>query len=215
LNATRPTRTCCSEPGRRFTAAQPLVDVIRAAGSEIVQYTRVEPEEPVEIEVVGHAVGDLVHLLAELLENATTCSAPETRVRVTARHQGGGVPLAIYDDGIGMTAEDLAEANHRLAARVDLTASLAGTMGLLVVARLATRHGIEVRLRTHPGTGTAALIHLPGALMTVPAWTWRPGCCWSCPRPTGRISSCSPRQRATWAWSPTRRRYWPGGWVRR
>jgi signal transduction histidine kinase len=157
-----------SEPGRRFTAAQPLMDVIRAAGSEILEYTRVEPEELVEVEVVGHAVGDLVHLLAELLENATTYSAPETRVRVTARHQGGGVLLAIYDDGIGMAAEDLAEANHRLAARVDLTASLAGTMGLLVVARLAARHGIEVRLRSHPGTGTAALIHLPGALLTVP-----------------------------------------------
>jgi signal transduction histidine kinase len=157
-----------SEPGRRFTTAQPLVDVIRAAGSEIVEYLRVEPEELVEVEVVGHAVGDLVHLLAELLENATTYSASETRVRVTARHQGGGVLLAIYDDGIGMAAEDLAEANHRLAARVDLTASLAGTMGLLVVARLAARHGIEVRLRSNPGTGTVALIHLSGALLTVP-----------------------------------------------
>jgi hypothetical protein len=118
--------------------------------------------------VVGHAVGDLVHLLAELLENATTYSAPETRVRVTARHQGGGALLAIYDSGIGMAAEDLAEANHRLAAQVDLTASLAGTMGLLVVARLAARHGIEVQLRSHPGAGTVALIHLPGALLTVP-----------------------------------------------
>jgi signal transduction histidine kinase len=157
-----------SEPGRRFTAAQPLLDVVRAAGSEIAEYARVEPEELVAVEVVGHAVGDLVHLLAELLENATAYSAPETRVRVTARHQGGGALLAIYDDGIGMAAEDLAEANHRLAAQVDLTASLAGTMGLLVVARLAARHGVEVRLRSHPGAGTVALIHLPGELLMVP-----------------------------------------------
>jgi signal transduction histidine kinase len=96
-----------AEPGRRFTAAQPLLDVVRAAGSEIAEYPRVEPEELVEVGVIGHAVGDLVHLLAELLENATTYSAPETRVRVTARHQGGGVLLAIYDDGIGMTAEGI------------------------------------------------------------------------------------------------------------
>jgi signal transduction histidine kinase len=156
-----------SEPGRRFTAAQPLLDVVRAAGSEIVEYPRVEPEELVEVGVIGHAVGDLVHLLAELLENATAFSAPQTRVRVTARHQGGGVLLAIYDDGIGMAAEDLAEANHRLAAQVDLTASLAGTMGLLVVARLAKRHGIDVWLRSHPGAGTVALVHLPGGLLTV------------------------------------------------
>src|SRR5205814_1412967 len=95
---------------RLNTAAQPLLDVVRAAGSEIAEYARVEPEELVEVEVIGHAVGDLVHLLAELLENATAYSAPQTRVRVTARHQGGGALLAIYDDGIGMAAEPLVTA---------------------------------------------------------------------------------------------------------
>jgi len=158
----------CSDPGRRFTTAQPLLDVIRAAGAEIADYARVEPEDVADVAVTGHAVGDAVHLLAELLENATAYSAPETRVRVTARHNGGGVLVAIYDNGIGMAPADLAEANHRLATRTDLTASLAGTMGLLVVARLAARHGVAVRLRSHPGAGTVALAHLPGELLVLP-----------------------------------------------
>ena len=144
------------------------MDVLRAAASEIEEYGRVILDVQQGVYVSGSAATDTVHLLAELLENATAYSAPQTRVRVTARHQGGGALLAIYDDGIGMAAEDLTEANHRLAAQVDLTASLAGTMGLLVVARLAARHGIEVRLRSHPGAGTVALIHLPGELLMVP-----------------------------------------------
>jgi signal transduction histidine kinase len=151
-----------SESGRRFTEAQPLLDVVRAAAAEIAQYARVEPDQLIPVALTGPVVGDVVHLLAELLENATTYSAPDTAVRVTARHNGGGALLTIYDEGTGMSATDLAEANHRLATRTDLTASLAGTMGLLVVARLAARHGISVELRSHPGTGTVALVHVPG-----------------------------------------------------
>jgi len=151
-----------SESGRRFTEAQPLLDVVRAAAAEIAEYARVEPDQLIPVALTGPVVGDVVHLLAELLENATTYSAPDTAVRVTARHNGGGALLTIYDEGTGMSATDLAEANHRLATRTDLTASLAGTMGLLVVARLAARHGISVELRSHPGTGTVALVHVPG-----------------------------------------------------
>jgi len=151
-----------SEPGRRFTEAQPLLDVVRAAAAEIAEYARVEPDELVPVALTGQVVGDVVHLLAELLENATTYSTPHTPVRVTARQNGGGVLFAIYDEGEGMPPADLAEANHRLATRTDLTASLAGTMGLLVVARLAARHGIAVELRSHPGVGTVALVHVPG-----------------------------------------------------
>jgi signal transduction histidine kinase len=151
-----------SEPGRRFTEAQPVLDVVRAAAGEIAEYARVEPEEVISVSLTGNVVGDVVHLLAELLENATTFSAPEQPVRVTVRQNGGGVLFTIYDDGVGMSATDLAEANHRLSTRTDLTASLAGTMGLLVVARLAARHRISVELRSRPGAGTVALVHVPG-----------------------------------------------------
>ncbi|HEU4423189.1 MAG TPA: nitrate- and nitrite sensing domain-containing protein [Pilimelia sp.] len=154
-----------SAPGRQFTTAQLLFDVVRAAASEIADYARVDPMDLPPVAVVGQAVGDVVHLLAELLENATKFSGPDTQVRVTARETAESTLLSIYDDGIGMAAGDLADANHRLATRADLTASLAGTMGLLVVARLAARHGVDVHLRSHPGTGTVALVRLPDALV--------------------------------------------------
>jgi signal transduction histidine kinase len=157
-----------SEPGRRFTAAQSLLDVVRAAAAEIDDYTRVDPVDLPPAAVTGHAVGDLVHLLAELLENATRYSAPGTRVRVTARYGSDGLALAIYDDGIGLAAQHLAEANHRLASQADLTASLAGTMGLLVVARLAARHGVRVQLRSQLGVGTVALVGVPAQLLALP-----------------------------------------------
>jgi signal transduction histidine kinase len=154
-----------SEPGRRFTTAQTLVDVVRAAAAEIQDYTRVDVVDIAPVAVAGHAVGDLAHLLAELLENAAAYSPPQTRVRVCARHGFDGVTLTIYDNGIGLTPEDLADANQRLMSQADLTASLAGTMGLLVVARLAARHGVRVRLSSQPSAGTAALVHLPDQLL--------------------------------------------------
>jgi len=160
-----------SDPGRRFSAAQSLFDVVRGAAAEIAEYVRVDPVELAPVAIVGHAVGDVVHLLAELLENATRYSGPDTQVRVTAREGAHGTMLTIYDHGIGMAQSDLAYANHRLTRRADLTASLAGTMGLSVVARLAARHGVDVQLRSRLGGGTTALVNLPRPLV-VP---WRPG----------------------------------------
>jgi signal transduction histidine kinase len=156
-----------SDPGRSFTTAQSLLDVVRAAAAEITDYARVDPIDLIAAPIAGHAVGDVEHLLAELMENATTHSAPDTRVRVNALRTTEELLLTIYDDGIGMTPAELADANHRLVTRVDLTASLAGSMGLLVVARLAARHEIEVQLRSHPGTGTVALVHLPNHLLVM------------------------------------------------
>jgi anti-sigma regulatory factor (Ser/Thr protein kinase) len=123
-----------------------------------------------EVAVAARVVRDVVHLLAELLENATGFAPPHTRVRVTARRAIDNVTITIFDEGIGMPAERVTELNARLARPTRLTAELAGTMGLLVVARLAQRHRIAVELRSVPGGGTAALVALPlGILAPMPA----------------------------------------------
>jgi hypothetical protein len=110
-------------------------------------------------------VRDLIHLLAELLENATQYSPPSSRVRVSARRTVDTVTVTVFDEGIGIPATQVTELNGRLSRATMLTAELAGTMGLLVVARLAGRHQIAVELRSAAGGGTAALVALPIAVL--------------------------------------------------
>jgi signal transduction histidine kinase len=153
------------EPGRLVTAAVSLVDVIQAAAAETEDYERVDWSAVFEVGIAAHAVRDLIHLLAELLENATTYSPPGSRVRIAARRAVEGIHLTVFDEGIGMPHAQVAELNARLARPTMLTAELAGTMGLLVVSRLAARHGIAVELRSSQGGGTAALVSLPTALL--------------------------------------------------
>ncbi len=153
------------EPASRITSTVSLADVILAAGAEIEEHGRVSAAEIADVGVTAHVVRDLVHLLAELLENATFFSPPTTVVRVTARRTVDAVTLAIFDEGIGMPQSRLAEVNQRLAKPSSLTAELAGTMGLLVVARLAQRHHIEVSLRSVLRGGTVALVAVPDALV--------------------------------------------------
>ena len=109
---------------------------------------------------------DLVHLLAELLENATTFSSPQTKVRVTAtRLPDGRVMIEIHDKGIGLTAEDFADINHKLANPPTVDAAISQRMGLFVVGRLADRHGIRVQLRpSGEQAGTTSLVMLPDAI---------------------------------------------------
>jgi len=151
------------EPGRRWNQPVPLVDVLRAAASEVESYARIELIGIPEIEIRGTAVTDLVHLLAELLENATTFSSPQTKVRVTAtRLPDGRVVVEIHDKGIGLTAEDFADINHRLAEPPTVDASVSERMGLFVVGRLADRHGIRIQLRpSGEEAGTTSLVTLP------------------------------------------------------
>lgn len=135
-------------PGRRWDQPVPLVDVLRAASSEVEQYERIELSGVSEAEIHGQAVTDLVHLLAELLENATTFSSPQTKVRVNAtRLPDGRVMVEIHDKGIGLTAEDFADINHKLANPPTVDAAISQRMGLFVVGRLADRHSIRVQLR--------------------------------------------------------------------
>ncbi|MER5528425.1 nitrate- and nitrite sensing domain-containing protein [Streptomyces sp. NPDC002677] len=154
------------EPGRRWDQPVPLVDVLRAASSEVEQYERVELSGVPEAEIHGRAVTDLVHLLAELLENATTFSSPQTKVRVTAtRLPDGRIMIEIHDKGIGLTAEDFADINHKLANPPTVDAAISQRMGLFVVGRLSDRHGIRVQLRpSGEQAGTTSLVMLPDAI---------------------------------------------------
>jgi signal transduction histidine kinase len=154
------------EPGRRWNQPVPLVDVLRAATSEVESYERIEISGVPESEIHGQAVTDLVHLLSELLENATTFSSPQTKVRVTAtRLPDGRIMIEIHDKGIGLTAEDFADINHKLANPPTVDAAISQRMGLFVVGRLADRHSIRVQLRpSGEQAGTTSLIMLPDAI---------------------------------------------------
>ncbi|MEU7168183.1 nitrate- and nitrite sensing domain-containing protein [Streptomyces morookaense] len=150
------------EPGRRWTRPVPLVDVLRAAASEVEQYERIELSGVPPTEVAGRVVNDLVHLLAELLENATSFSSPQTKVKVTGHAlPDGRVLVEIHDTGIGLSPEDLASINERLASPPTVDVSVSRRMGLFVVGRLSLRHGIRIQLRPSDSGGTTALVMLP------------------------------------------------------
>ncbi|MFC4493942.1 nitrate- and nitrite sensing domain-containing protein [Streptomyces ovatisporus] len=150
------------EPGRRWTRPVPLVDVLRAAASEVEQYERIELNSVPATEVAGRVVNDLVHLLAELLENATSFSSPQTKVKVTGHAlPDGRVLVEIHDTGIGLSPEDLSAINERLASPPTVDVSVSRRMGLFVVGRLSLRHGIRIQLRPSDSGGTTALVMLP------------------------------------------------------
>ncbi|MFI5554312.1 nitrate- and nitrite sensing domain-containing protein [Streptomyces sp. NPDC051738] len=152
--------------GRRWSAPVRLVDVLRAAISEIEQYQRVQLRGLVTADVDGRAVNDIVHLIAELLENATTYSSPDTEVLVTCRLlSGGGAKVEIRDNGIGMSTQDLSEANEKLLNPPVVDVAVARRMGMFVIGRLSGRHGIRVQLRRSSPHGVAAVVTLPQKLV--------------------------------------------------
>jgi signal transduction histidine kinase len=164
------------EPGRRWTRPVPLVDVLRAAASEVEQYERIELNSVPATEVAGRVVNDLVHLLAELLENATSFSSPQTKVKVTGHAlPDGRVLVEIHDTGIGLSPEDLAAINERLASPPTVDVSVSRRMGLFVVGRLSLRHGIRIQLRPSDSGGTTALVMLPVDVAQGGAKAARPG----------------------------------------
>jgi PAS domain S-box-containing protein len=150
---------------RRWSESVPLRDVVEAAVAEVEDYARVHVAGICDLTLAGQAASDVAHLLAELVENATSFSAPTTRVEVSGGRTANGYVLEIADHGIGMSDAELAEANRRLAA--PLAANLAETrmMGFHVVGRLAARHGIRVQLRHCWFGGITALVLLPAALL--------------------------------------------------
>ncbi|GAA1720821.1 hypothetical protein GCM10009765_81310 [Fodinicola feengrottensis] len=169
---------------RQFTRPVGLQDVLRAAVSEIEHYQRVVVGPPAALAVAGYAVGDVVRLVAELLDNATAFSPPSTQVTVSCYPaRAGGVSLDILDHGIGMPQEQVEASNAQLSSTAEMEPSTSRRMGLFVVGRLARRHGVRVLL--HSGEelgGVRATITLPAALLQPeseaqhagPADEWRP-----------------------------------------
>ncbi|MET8451742.1 nitrate- and nitrite sensing domain-containing protein [Streptomyces sp. NPDC005209] len=152
-------------PGRAWRIPVSLTNVVRAAVSEVEDYARVEVRRLPEASVIGAAVADLTHLLAEIVENAAQFSPPHTRVRITGEPVGNGYAMEVEDRGLGMGADTLAEANRRIEQSEALDLFDSDRLGLFVVSRLAARHGIKVHLRTSPYGGTTAVVLLPTALL--------------------------------------------------
>jgi len=143
-----------------------LMDVLRASQSEVEHYTRIEfAVIDQDIEIAAHAVNDLVHLVAELFDNATAFSPPDTAIRVEARRVGDRSVLQVEDRGIGMSPDQYAEMNERLATPPMVDVAVSRMMGLVVVARLAARHGVKVELRPAQDRGTVADVLLPGGVL--------------------------------------------------
>jgi signal transduction histidine kinase len=154
-----------AQPPRRWSHPVPLIEVVHGAIGEVEDYTRVEPLPLADLGVAGQAVSDIVHLLAELIENATAFSHPETKVTVAGEPTAAGYVLEIEDRGIGMSDEELAAANQRLEQPPSIDLGLSRRLGLYVVAKLAARHGIKVQLRHSWFGGLTALVKLPQVLL--------------------------------------------------
>ncbi|WP_245657860.1 sensor histidine kinase [Herbidospora mongoliensis] len=158
------------EPARRWSQPVEVTDVVRASLSEVEGYERVVINVPGEVSLAGQAVNDVIHLLAELVENAISFSARDTRVIVSGnRIDGGGVMVSVTDSGIGMNPDEIGATNWRLANPPVVDVSVSRRMGLFVVGRLALRNGIRVQIRNHDGGGLTAMVLLPESLIAVPA----------------------------------------------
>jgi signal transduction histidine kinase len=155
---------------KRNVAPVPLVDVLRAAVSEIEHYQRIVVQAPPQVTVVGRATSDIVHLLAELLDNATNFSPPESQVVMSSmRTPDGSILVEIADSGVGMLEQELTDANRRMTTPSAVDVSASRRMGLFVVGRLGARHGITVHLggapMGGPGGGLTASVTLPAHLV--------------------------------------------------
>jgi hypothetical protein len=157
-----------ADPGRHWVQPMSLVDVVRAAAAEVEEYQRVEFLPLADLEVAGHAAVDVIHLLAELVENATAFSPPNTKVQIAGQAVPHGYVIEIEDRGLGMSDEELIQANDRLANPPEIDFALSRVLGLYVVGRLGQRHGIKVQLRHSWYGGVTALTLLPHALLVWP-----------------------------------------------
>jgi signal transduction histidine kinase len=151
--------------GRGWRSPVQIVDVIRAAVAEVEDYVRVDVATETEAAIVGTAVADVIHLLAELIENATVFSPPNTRVIVAADSVGNGFAIEVEDRGLGIEPGELAEINRRLASPPEFDLADSDRLGLFVVGQLAARHQIKVSLRDSPFGGTSAIVLLPRTIV--------------------------------------------------
>nr|WP_225312065.1 nitrate- and nitrite sensing domain-containing protein [Microbispora cellulosiformans] len=154
-----------ASPARAWRRSVPMVDVVRGALAEVEDYTRVTVLPMGQTALNGRAVGDVIHLLAELIENAVSFSPPYTMVQVGGQVVASGYALEIEDRGLGMSPDDLETANQRIADPPEFNLSSTARLGLYVVSRLAERHGIRVSLKASPYGGTTAVVLLPRELV--------------------------------------------------
>jgi signal transduction histidine kinase len=156
------------QPGRRWRNPVSLAEVVRGAAAETEDFARVKTAKLPQRKVIGPVVGDLVHLLAELIDNATTFSPPDSRVEVRGNIVGRGVVLEIEDQGLGIEPDRVDDFNSMLASPPDfgiMALSAEPRLGLFVVARLAARHGISVSLRESAYGGTRAIVLVRNELL--------------------------------------------------
>ena len=152
-------------PSRAWSSPVRMVDVMRGAIAEVEDYARVSVATRSQAALAGSAVADVIHLLAELVENATTLSPPYTSVRVSGDTVANGFAIEVEDRGLGMSPQRLAELNERLASPPEFNPSDSEQLGLFVVSQLAKRHGIRVTLKASPYGGTSAIVLIPAHLV--------------------------------------------------
>ena len=152
-------------PGRSWRNPVRLVDVLRAAVAEVEDYTRINVATRTQAALTGPAVADVIHMIAELVENATVFSPPNTPVRLTGEVVGKGFAVEVEDRGLGMSEEKLAGLNERLATPPEFDLSDSDQLGLFVAGRLAARHGIKISMRSNPYGGTTAIVLIPSELV--------------------------------------------------
>ncbi|MFI6038993.1 nitrate- and nitrite sensing domain-containing protein [Streptomyces sp. NPDC051315] len=151
-------------PGRSWSEPVALIDILRSAVGEVAEYRRVEVQTEEEVSIAPPAVADVIHLLAELIDNATSYSPAPSPVGVRASLVARGLVIEVEDRGLGMSEEDYASFNAQLAVHPQFdVVALADDLrlGMFVIARLATRHGIAVTLRSSPYGGTTAIVLVP------------------------------------------------------
>ncbi|GAB2940216.1 nitrate- and nitrite sensing domain-containing protein [Nonomuraea fastidiosa] len=153
-------------PGRAWRKPVPVIDIVRAAIAEVEDYTRVSVETMPAGAVEGTVAADLTHLVAELIENATIYSPPDTTVEVRGDLVSNGYAIEVEDRGLGLSATDYARYNALLSKPPEFDLADSDRLGLLVVATLAQRHGINVLLRRSPFGGTTAIVLVPRSVVT-------------------------------------------------
>ena len=152
---------------RQWSNPVSLEDTIRSALSEVENYERIDIAALAEVRIPGNVVADVAHLLAELIENAVAFSDPVTQVMVGGHFENDGYVVTIFDQGIGMTEEELEDNNRRIVSPPPLDQAPTKFLGLFVVGRLADRHDIRVRLTKAPGRGVMARVLIPNATLIV------------------------------------------------
>jgi len=152
-------------PGRKWSQPVPFIDVLRAAVAEVEDYTRIEVDVRTNSALAGHAVADVVHMLAELIENATAFSPPTSQVHVRGEPVGLGFAIEVDDRGLGIAPERLEQINRDLAEVPAFDLAESDRLGLFITGRLAGRHQISVKLQSSVYSGTSAIVIIPMKLV--------------------------------------------------